>query len=41
VGLQHAMLLVPSCYVMSGIAFAFAEKLVTEEAAAKKAAASQ
>ncbi len=28
VGLQRAMLLVPSCYVVSGVAFWFAEKLV-------------
>lgn len=37
VGLQRAMLLVPSCYVLSGIFFWYAEGLSKAEAAAKRA----
>jgi hypothetical protein len=31
VGLQHAMLLAPSCYVMSGLLFLLAEKEIEEQ----------
>lgn len=31
VGLQHAMLLVPCCYMLSGMAFVVAEGLLTAE----------
>ncbi|KAK9839611.1 hypothetical protein WJX81_000780 [Elliptochloris bilobata] len=38
VGLQQAMLLVPACYLLSGIGFLFAERVITAETAAKAAA---
>ena len=38
VGLQQAMLLVPACYLLSGIGFLFAERVLTAETAAKAAA---
>ena len=40
VGLQQAMLLVPACYLLSGIGFLFAERVLTAETAAKAAKAS-
>lgn len=39
VGLQHAMLLVPSCYVLSGVFFWYAEGLLKAEKAQKVEAA--
>lgn len=38
VGLQQAMLLVPGCYLLSGIGFLFAERVLNAETAAAKAA---
>ncbi len=37
-GLQQAMLLVPGCYLLSGIGFLFAERVLDAETAAAKAA---
>ena len=33
VGLQKAMLLIPACYLMSGIAFLFADRILLREKA--------
>lgn len=41
VGLQHAMLLVPSCYVLSGVFFWYAEGLLKAEKAQKAEAAAE
>ncbi len=39
VGLQQAMLLVPACYLLSGVGFLFAERILDAETAAKAAEA--
>ncbi len=38
-GLQQAMLLVPACYLLSGVGFLFAERILDAETAAKAAEA--
>jgi Na+-transporting methylmalonyl-CoA/oxaloacetate decarboxylase gamma subunit len=41
VGLQHAMLLAPACYVVSGLIFLVAEKEIEAQQKAEKLAAQQ
>lgn len=41
VGLQHAMLLAPACYVVSGLIFLVAEKEIEAQQKAAKLAAQQ